>query len=151
MSCPHCGRTVTLADLEARRCPHCDGVLKPPVGGLVKTSTVLVASGEDDLLYTSLEQVPPEIRRQLRRAIEGPDSETILIADERGREQILQAIMRLPPDVQKKVRAAIRGLPEEMSGKPPAPRFSTAVRLGLALLALALMVLWLLWVWEWRI
>ena len=110
---------------------------------VVKTSTVRAAVGDSDLVFHSLEEVPPEIREKLRKAIQGPDSETILIADEMGREQIFQAIARLPAEMQKKVLASIRltGSARLVSGRAQALRWIVPAA------AAALLALWLAWIW----
>jgi hypothetical protein len=109
---------------------------------VVKTSSVRVSAGDTDRIYASLAEIPPELRDQLRKAIEGPDSETILIADPAGRERILAAIRRLPPEAQKRVLAAIRDLPAA-----PLRRITPSARLILLAAGLSALAGWLIWLW----
>jgi hypothetical protein len=113
------------------------------LAGVVKTSQVRVASGDDDRVYSSLEEVPPDVRRAIRRALNGPYADTFVIADEGGRRRIFEAIRGLPPHLQKRVMSAIQFT------EPPKPFLSPRVRLalGAGALVLAAAVIALLWSW----
>jgi hypothetical protein len=89
-----------------------------------------VAAGETQAVYRSLKELPVELRRRLRRATNGANSGTILIADKRGREQIARAMRQLPAEQER--QAAGRG-------------WSPRVQQGIALLLLActMMLIWL--------
>jgi hypothetical protein len=75
--------------------------------------------------------------------LHGPNADTFVIADERGREQLYHVIAGLPSYLQKKVMAAFRVAEDS----PPSPRLSRRARAGLGLAALALLFtfLWLVW------
>jgi hypothetical protein len=62
----------------------------------MKTSTIVVSAGESTAVFRSLKEVPPALRRRLRRSVNGAHSGVILIADKRGREQLARAMRRLP-------------------------------------------------------
>lgn len=109
---------------------------------VMKTSAVRVSTAENDLIYRSLAEVPPELREQLQRAIEGPDSRTILIADQKGREKILQAVRGLPPEMQRRVMTGL-GIRQQ----PRPPRLSPALRIGLGVLVAAALLAALFWLW----
>lgn len=141
MNCPHCGAKLTMVEATKTRCPHCERRFDRGALGLVKTSTVRIAAGETDQVYRSVDDLPPDLRRQLQRAINSPEAETILIADEKGREQIFAVIEGLPPEVQEKVRAVLR-----IRGNA-SPLHSTAVRAALVLVALVFVMLVVWWVW----
>ena len=143
MSCPHCSHKLKEAEPTPARCPYCGRRLRTAPAGVVKTSTVRVAAGDEDRVYYSLDEVPPEVRRKIQQALQGPDAETIVIADERGREQIFQVIRGLPPHVQKKVLAAIR------LAEPPANPLSRNARLYLLGAALSLLAFFIWWIWYW--
>ncbi len=51
-----------------------------------KTASVRVAAGDQDQVYGSIEEVPPQVRQKMEQALSGPHAETIVIADERTRE-----------------------------------------------------------------
>lgn len=141
MTCPNCDRNLTMLDAARTRCPHCGCRLNRKAVGVVKTSSVRVAAGDNDLVYRSIEELPPRLRHQLQQALSSPNAETILIADEPGREQIFQVINGLPPEAQKKVLAALR------FSDQPRPHLSATLRavlLAASLLFLTLL-LWLVW------
>ena len=145
MQCRNCGQNLSTAEAAGGRCPRCNQSLEPDAGGLIRTLSVHVASEEGDQVYRSLNEIPPETRQKLRQAINSPEAETIVIADEQGRERIFQAITRLPPQLQKKLMAALRS-------SPPPPQPSPAargLRVGLAAAAGAAVALFLLWLWFW--
>ena len=72
MLCPECNRSFEGA---AGACPHCGGAK-----GVVKTSTILISSGERQTVYRSVEEVPDSLKRQLIRSTNGLNSATIVIA-----------------------------------------------------------------------
>ena len=103
MLCPHCHRSF-----EGSFCPRC-GADK----GIVKTSTILISSGEKQNVYRSVEEVPDSLKQQLVRSTSGLNSATIVIADREGRKEIAKAIRNLPASQnraeprQKKLRRAL--------------------------------------------
>ena len=141
MNCPHCGAALSMLEATETRCPQCGQRFDRSGLGIVKASSVRVAAGETDRIYNSLDDLPSDLRRQLQRALNGPESETILIADEKGREQVFAVIEGLPPDVQKRVRAALR-----VPGSA-APFASSAVRAALVLMAVIVVLLVVSWIW----
>ena len=86
MICPHCHR-----NFEGGFCPRC-GAVK----GIVKTSTILISSGEKQNVYRSVEEVPDSLKQQLVKSTSGLNSATIVIADREGRKEIAKAIRNLP-------------------------------------------------------
>ena len=86
MICPECNRRY-----DGGSCPRC-GVVK----GVVKTSSILISSGETSKVYRSVEDVPDGLKQQLFRSTNGLNSATILIADRQGRTEIAKAIRSLP-------------------------------------------------------
>jgi len=58
----------------------------------VKTSTIFIAKGSKTRVYHSVQDVPPQLRKELEDSTNGFNSATILIADRRGREEILRAL-----------------------------------------------------------
>lgn len=49
---------------------------------VVKTSSVRVASGNQDRIFRSLDDLPPALRERVVETIEGPNCETVLIANQ---------------------------------------------------------------------
>ena len=92
MTCPRCRKTI---EEDAPRCPYC-GQGDPGANGLYQTSVVRIAAGAADLVYRSVEEVPPPLRQKLLDSTSSPNSATILIADRRGRLEIAKAVRALP-------------------------------------------------------
>ena len=92
MTCGRCGKEF---DEEETRCPHC-GEPKGDASGLFQTSTVLISSGGAELVYRTVEEIPPGLRTRLLKSTSGGNSGTILIADRRGRQEIAKAVGKLP-------------------------------------------------------
>ena len=120
MTCPHCHR-----NFEGAFCPRC-GAVK----GIVKTSTILISSGEKQNVYRSVEDVPDSLKQQLVKSTSGLNSATIVIADREGRKEIAKAIRNLPA-----------------SENPPEPRPKKLPRallhgVGVVLLVAAAVLIW---------
>jgi hypothetical protein len=59
-----------------------------------RTSTIFIAIGEDTRVYRSVSEIPPALRRKLEESTQSMNSATILIADKRGREELLRALQQ---------------------------------------------------------
>src|SRR6185503_10935638 len=126
MLCPECNRSFEGA---AGACPRCGGAK-----GLVKTSTILISSGESQTVYRSVEEVPDSLKRQLLRSTNGLNSATIVIADRQGRKEIAKAIRNLPGPV----------APDAAANRTR-PAFGTAAQIiGLLALVAASVIVWFL-------
>jgi len=55
---------------------------------VVKTSAVRVASGNQDRIFRSLDELPPALRERVVETIEGPNCETVLIANQAAYDRI---------------------------------------------------------------
>jgi hypothetical protein len=77
----------------------------------VKTSTVFVSVGHETRVFRSVDEVPPEWRKRFERPKGGLKPQTILIADRKGREEILKSLQGQPSSVKTRWRAS--------SGAPP--------------------------------
>lgn len=73
-----------------------------------KTSTIFISNGKKTTVYRSLGEVPPVLRRKLQESTQGINSATILIADKRGREELVRALQGRPSDVQCRLAENIR-------------------------------------------
>jgi hypothetical protein len=89
----------------------------------VKTSTIFISVGEKTKVYRSVNDVPPPLRKKLEQSTNGINSATILIADRRGREEIVKAIRGLPSGVQSRLTSIS---PTQDRPKPEPPVASRA-------------------------
>lgn len=88
MTCPSCQEELPAT---VRRCVYCGVRIIRMESGVMKTSAVLVASGDSRCVYGSLREVPEPLRTQVIESTSGRNSGTILIADRRGKEEIERA------------------------------------------------------------
>ncbi|HSP68493.1 MAG TPA: hypothetical protein VLN48_12240 [Bryobacteraceae bacterium] len=86
----------------------------------VKTSTIFIAKGGRTRVYRSVSEVPQRLRKELEESTNGFNSATILIADRRGRKEILRALQGLPSALRTRLAASLA--PAQDSA--PAPRSS---------------------------
>ena len=91
MTCPRCSSRLD----DARGvCPECGVNLYHNVSGIVKTSAVMIATGEESGFYDSMQEVPERLRKQLIESTASQNSGTIVIADRAGKEQLTQVLAR---------------------------------------------------------
>jgi hypothetical protein len=69
----------------------------------LKRSTIFISTGDKIRVFRSMGEVPPGLRKKLEQSTNGINARTILIADRKGREEMVRAI---------------RGLPSEKSAEP---------------------------------
>ena len=62
---------------------------------VMKTSAVMIAAGGERQVYQSVNDVPATLRKALLDSTSGANSQTILIADRRGKEEIARALERV--------------------------------------------------------
>ena len=79
----------------------------------VKTSTIFIAKGGKTRVFHSVNEVPAGLRKQLEESTNGFNSATILIADRRGREEIVRALNGLPTNLRSRLATSL--------SPPPAP------------------------------
>lgn len=79
-----------------------------------RSSTIFIAHGEKTHVYRSLEEIPAPLRRKLQQTTRGINSATILIADKRGREELVRALQAQPGQ-------APRNLTEALGAQPIQP------------------------------
>jgi hypothetical protein len=87
MTCRRCGKAFAV---EKDRCPHCGS----RAAGVFQTSTVLISVDGEDSVYRTIEETPAKLRERLVRSIHGSNSATIVIADRRGRRELLRTLRR---------------------------------------------------------
>jgi len=106
MNCKKCRKRF---EDEEVRCPHC-GEPNPDASGMFHTSSVLISAGGADLVYRSVDEVPPRLRSKLLKSTNGANSATILIADRRGRKEITRAMRKLPGPAQRRLMQSVLGM-----------------------------------------
>jgi len=65
----------------------------------VKSSTVFVSVDDETRVFRSVDEVPPEWRRRFERPKGGLKPQTILIADRKGKEEIMRSLQGRPSSV----------------------------------------------------
>lgn len=115
---------------------------------VVRTKTVRVATDDGERLYRSVDDIPEALRDRMKIAIEGSNSQTILIANQEAYRRISNDSSQLPPEIQR-LRPALMGeRPARVNRARRPPRGSDrewkiALVGGLA----AIVGLWALWLW----
>lgn len=88
-------------------------------GLTTRCATIFIASGEQTKVYRSVDEIPPELRRKLVESTKGLNSATILIADKRGREELVRALQGRQSDVQCRLVETMRAKQPESDYRPP--------------------------------
>jgi hypothetical protein len=73
----------------------------------VKTSTIFIAKSGKTQVFRSVSEVPPRLRKELEESTNSFNSATILIADRRGREEILRALNGLPSGLRTRLASSL--------------------------------------------
>jgi len=58
-----------------------------------RSSMIFIATGDKTRVYRSVDDVPAKLKRKLQETTAGMNSATILIADKRGREELVRAVL----------------------------------------------------------
>lgn len=82
-----------------------------------RTSTILIAAGGKTRLYKSRSEMKPEMRQTLQRTLNSSMAATILIADQRGRNEILKLLR----GEQSALRGASGTMRRRLRTEPSAP------------------------------
>lgn len=88
-----------------------------------RSSTIFIATRDKMRIYRSVEEIPPRLRRKLQETTHSLNSATILIADKRGREELIRALEAQSAETRKRSEA--------VCSKTPAERQSQRKRLDL--------------------
>jgi len=57
-----------------------------------RVSTIVVGESDRTRVFHSLDEIPAELRRRLHKCVSSESSATLLIADERGRKEIMHKL-----------------------------------------------------------
>lgn len=87
-----------------------------------RSSTIFIATSEDTHVYRSVSEIPAPLRRKLQESTHGTNSATILIADRRGREELIRALEARANDVQRRLAKTIPSCPTNEPEPSPPPR-----------------------------
>lgn len=73
-----------------------------------KSSTIFISTGGGTKVYHSVEDIPDTLRRRLEKTTQSQNSATILIADKRGKEELVRALQGETSSVQCRLAETIR-------------------------------------------
>jgi hypothetical protein len=74
----------------------------------MKTSTIFIGKGERTHVFHSVGDIPKELRDELEASTNGFNSATILIADRRGRQEIIRALNGLPTGLRTRLSTSLQ-------------------------------------------
>lgn len=100
-----------------------------------KSSTIFIATHEETRVFRSVREVPPELRKRLEETTSGANSATILIADKRGREELVRALQGLPSEVQSRLANTLRANQKRQAAFTPKQKHRRQLRIWLEILA----------------
>ncbi len=78
----------------------------------VKTSTIFIAKSGRTQVYRSVAEIPERLRKELEESTNSFNSATILIADRRGREEIVKALNGLPSSLRSRLANSLTPRPD---------------------------------------
>jgi hypothetical protein len=73
-----------------------------------RSATIFIATGDKTRVFRSVEEVPPALRQKLQESTRSLNAATILIADKRGREELVRALQGEPSEVKCRLAETIR-------------------------------------------
>ena len=77
----------------------------------VKTSTIFIAKRGPTQVYRSVGEIPAKLRKELEESTNSFNSATILIADRRGREEIVKALNGMPSTLRSRLANSLAPRP----------------------------------------
>ena len=106
---------------------------------VLKTSSVRIATGDQDVVYRSIQDAPPELRERIKEVLQGPDSETIFIANQEAYDSLFKTSKEVSPNFRNVEM-------ESDGGKNEIERHLTpSARRVLVAMFSAIGALWLIW------
>ena len=106
---------------------------------VLKTSCVRIATRDQDVVYRSIQDAPPELRERIKEVLRGPDSETIFIANQEAYDRLFKTSKEEPPNFRNVEMEADRSENETVR------RLTPSARRVLAAMFSAIGALWLIW------
>lgn len=101
---------------------------------VLKTKSLRVVIGQQTLVYRSIEDAPPELRKAIETTLEGPNTRTIVIANQEAYEQIKKTASEFSPPL-RPLGVQRSRWPSSPLGWPTWAIVSTGLLLGLLLSA----------------
>ena len=115
----------------------------------VKTSTIFIAKRGQTQVFRSVGEIPAKLRKELEESTNSFNSATILIADRRGREEIVKALNGMPSTLRSRLASSLAPRPagERPRDAPenkalPAMRFVRRNWLEITLPAAVALIVW---------
>ena len=78
-----------------------------------RSSTIFISAEGETKVYRSVNDVPEHLRKRLVASTQGVNAATILIADKRGREELVRALQGRPSGLQCRVVETLRSRKSE--------------------------------------
>ena len=139
MRCGKCGNDLSGNE---QKCPKCGAPVRQRIAGMLKTSTIRISADDIEGVYHSVEDIPEPLRKKLLRSTNSINSRTILIADRRGRQEILRALKKLPGASQRRLSNAL--LSGRVSARAALPKLTILQAAGIVLAGAAGVAAWLI-------
>ncbi len=89
-----------------------------------RSSTIFISTDAGTNVYRSVEEVPADLRRKLVQSTQSMNSATILIADKRGREELVRALQGRRNGIQCRLVNTIRSRQHPEAEAKPGKRAS---------------------------
>jgi hypothetical protein len=144
VKCPYCGAAGRRGGAKSREQPEASGVFQ--------TSAVLIAAEGAETVYRSMDEVPNPLRTKLLKSTNSINSATILIADRRGREEIVRVMRSQGRSSGRTARRMPRVPMRALLARKAAPRRTEWLTPRRRLLTLAVLLLlalaWIAWVFR---
>jgi hypothetical protein len=93
----------------------------------VKTSTIFIAKSGRTQVFRSVNDVPPKLRKELEQSTNSFNSATILIADRRGREEIVRALHGMPSSLRTRLASSLSPKPSPADAASDSPKYASQV------------------------
>ena len=95
----------------------------------VKTSTIFIAKRGQTQVYRSVGEIPAKLRKELEESTNSFNSATILIADRRGREEIVKALNGMPSTLRSRLANSLTPRPvTERASESPESKIEPMLR-----------------------